>query len=100
MAALAWAPAAPENVLIGGAVRPSATLAWDPVEAPNLAGYKIYYRDTTAPQWTHYRYVGNVTEFTLEGLVIDNFLFGVAAVGTNGSESVVAFPSGQIRRRR
>ena len=100
LAALAWAPPAPENVLVGGAVRPSTTLAWDPVEAPNLAGYKIYYRDTTAPQWTHSRYVGDITEFTLEGMVIDNFLFGVAAVGTNGNESVVAFPSGQMRRRR
>jgi hypothetical protein len=100
MAALAWAPPAPGNVLVGGAVRPSTSLAWDPVEAPNLVGYKIYYRDTTAPQWTHSRYVGNVTEFTLEGMVIDNFLFGVAAVGANGNESVVAFPSGQMRRRR
>jgi hypothetical protein len=100
MAALAWAPPAPGNVLIGGANSPSAMLAWDAVEAPNLAGYKIYYRDTTAPQWTHTRYVGDVTEFTMEGMVIDNFLFGVAAVGTNGNESVVAFPSGQMRRRR
>lgn len=100
LAALAWAPPAPENVLIGGANRPSATLAWDPVTAPNVAGYKIYWRDTTAPQWTHHRYVGDVTEFTLEGLIIDNYLFGVAAVGSNGNESVVAFPSGQIRRRR
>jgi hypothetical protein len=100
LAALAWAPPAPENVLIGGANSPSARLAWDAIEAPNLAGYKIYYRDTTAPQWTHFRYVGDVTEFTMEGMVIDNFLFGVAAVGTNGNESVVAFPSGQMRRRR
>jgi Zn-dependent M28 family amino/carboxypeptidase len=99
LAALAWAPPAPQNVRIGGAVRPSTTLAWDPVEAPNIAGYKIYYRDTTAPQWTHFRFVGDVTEFTLEGMVIDNFLFGVAAVGENGNESVVAFPSGQLRRR-
>jgi Zn-dependent M28 family amino/carboxypeptidase len=99
LATLAWAPAPPTNVLIGGVVRPSASLAWDPVEAPELAGYKIYWRDTTAPQWTHSRYVGNVHEFTLEGIIIDNYLFGVAAVGKDGNESVVAFPTG-IRRRR
>jgi hypothetical protein len=69
------------------------------VDAPNLAGYKVYYRDTTAPQWTHFRYVGDATEVTLGGLIIDNFLFGVAAVGSNGNESVVAFPSGLMRRR-
>ncbi|MFQ5570744.1 MAG: M20/M25/M40 family metallo-hydrolase [Rhodothermales bacterium] len=99
LAGLAWAPPQPANVRIGGAVRPSTTLAWDPVDDPNLAGYKVYWRDTTAPQWQHSRFVGNVTEHTLENLVIDNYLFGVAAVGTDGNESVVVFPSGQIRRR-
>ncbi|HSG46955.1 MAG TPA: M28 family metallopeptidase, partial [Longimicrobiales bacterium] len=83
MAALAWAPPAPTNVGIAGAVRPSTTLAWDPVDHPGLAGYKIYWRDTTAPEWTHSRWVGKETRFTLENLVIDNYLFGVAAVGTD-----------------
>lgn len=98
MAALAWAPPAPANVRIGGAVRPSTTLAWDAVAHPDLAGYRVYWRDTTAPQWEHSRFVGDVGEFTLEGLVIDNYLFGVAAVGRNGTESVVAFPTAQLRR--
>jgi hypothetical protein len=39
-----------------------------------------------------------VTEFTLEGMVIDNYLFGVAAVAHNGNESVVSFPTAQFRR--
>jgi len=100
LAALAWAPPAPSNVRIGGAVRPSATLAWDPVDADTVAGYKIYWRETTAPQWTDFRYVGDLAEYTLEGIVIDNYLFGVASVGHDGNESVVTFPSAQIRRRR
>ena len=98
MAALAWAPPAPTNVQIGGAVRPSTTLAWDPADHPDLLGYRIYWRDTTAPQWEHSRFVGMVDRFTLEGLVIDNYLFGVAAVSRSGTESVVAFPSAQLRR--
>lgn len=98
MAALAWAPPAPTNVAIAGAVQPSTTLAWDPVDHPGLAGYRIYWRDTTAPQWTHSRWVGKETRFTLENLVIDNYLFGVAAVGVDGNESVVAFPTAQMRR--
>ena len=77
----------------GGAVRPSTTLSWDPVDDSALAGYKIYWRDTTAPQWTHSRFVGNVTEFTLEDMVIDNYLYGVASVGVNGHESYVVFPT-------
>ena len=99
LAQLAWAPPAPADVLIGGAVRPSTTLEWQAVDDPRVAGYKVYWRDTTAPQWQHSRWVGDVTSFTLEGLVIDNYLFGVAAVGRDGHESVVAFPRGQIRRR-
>jgi len=39
------------------------------------------------------KYVGNVNNFTLDGVVIDNFLFGVSSVGKNGKESVVVFPS-------
>lgn len=93
LAALAWAPPAPRNVRIAGAVRPSTTLSWDPIEDPNLAGYKVYWRDTTAPQWQRSRFVGLVTEFTVENMVIDNYLFGVAAVGRNGTESPVAFPT-------
>jgi len=99
LASLAWAPPAPGNVQVGGAVQPSTILAWNAVEGPSLAGYNIYWRDTTAPQWQHSRFVGNVTEFTLENLVIDNYLFGVAAVGTDGNESVVSFPTSQLRRR-
>ena len=99
LAALAWAPPEPGNVRIGGGNRPSATLAWDAVSDPNLAGYKIYWRDTTAPQWQHVRFVGDVTEFTLENVVIDNYLFGVASVGRDGNESVVVFPSGTLPRR-
>ncbi|MDE2996359.1 MAG: M28 family metallopeptidase [Bacteroidota bacterium] len=99
LAGLAWAPPEPDAVRIGGAVQPSTTLQWDPVEDPDLAGYHIWWRDTTAPQWTHSRFVpAGTTEFTLEGMVIDNFLYGVSSVGADGNESVVVFPSGRIRR--
>lgn len=95
MASLAWAPQAPNNVGIGGIVQPSAKLKWDKMEG--AVGYKIYWRDTTSPTWDHSRYVGDVDNFTLEGIVIDNFYFGVASVGANGHESVVVFPSQILR---
>lgn len=93
MASLAWAPPAPENVSIGGIVEPSAKLKWEKLPGEDVAGYKVYWRETTAPQWQHSRYVGDVDNFTLEGIVIDNFYFGVSAVGKNGNESVIVFPS-------
>ena len=97
LAGMAWAPPAPKNVAIGGAVAPSTLLNWSPIDDPNVAGYKIYWRETTAPQWQYSRFVGNLTEFTLEGIVIDNYLFGVATVGKDGNESPVVFPYEVIR---
>jgi len=91
LASIAWAPPAPKKVGIGGIVQPSAKFRWSPVEG--AVGYKIYWRDTTSPTWDHARLVGNVTEFTLDGIVIDNCFFGVAAVGKDGHESPVVFPN-------
>ncbi|MEM9829653.1 MAG: M28 family metallopeptidase [Bacteroidota bacterium] len=98
LAGLGWEPPAPNSVRIGGAVRPSTTLTWKTSDDAQLAGYKIYWRETTVPQWTYSRYVGKVNRYTLKGIVIDNFYFGVAAVGKEGNESVVVFPSGLIMR--
>lgn len=97
LAALAWAPAAPETVRIGGVVEASTRLEWSPVSAQNLFGYKVYWRDTTAPQWQYSKFVGKNTSVTLEGIVIDNFLFGVAAVDKFGNESLVKFPNEVMR---
>ncbi len=90
LASLAWSPPSPTEVSIGGVVQASAKLKWNKVEGAK--GYKIYWRDTTSPTWDHSRYVES-TQFTLDGIVIDNFFFGVASVGENGHESVVVFPN-------
>ncbi len=95
LASIASAPPAPSEVSIGGIVEPSAKLRWNKIDG--AIGYKIYWRDTTSPTWDNYRYVGDVTEATLEGIVIDNFFFGVAAVGANGHESLVTFPNSIFR---
>ncbi|GAA3581265.1 M28 family metallopeptidase [Snuella lapsa] len=95
LASLASAPPAPKQVAIGGIVQPSVKLKWDKVTGAK--GYKIYWRDTTSPIWEHSRYVGDVSEFTLHGIIIDNYYFGVTAVGENGFESIVSFPNQIIR---
>lgn len=91
LASLAWAPPAPVRVRIGGAVSPSTTLDWDAV--PGATAYAVYWRDTTAPQWTHRRIVAGGTRVTLDNVVIDDYLFGVAAIGPDGHESLVVFPT-------
>ena len=90
LASLAWALEAPKEVFIGGIVEANARLKWSKVKGAK--GYKIYWRDTTSPTWDHSRYV-EATQFILDGIVIDNFFFGVSSVGKNGHESVVVFPN-------
>ena len=97
LATLALAPAKPKNVKIGGIVKPSTILSWEKVDG--AVAYKLYWRDTTAPTWQHFKWVeSGITKHTLKGIVIDNFLFGVAAVGKDGHESMVAYPGGLIGR--
>ena len=95
LASLAWAPPTPKEVKIGGIVEPSVKFQWSKVDG--ATGYKIYWRDTTSPTWDYSRYVGDVTEFLLEGIVIDNFFFGISSIGANGFESPVVFPNGIMR---
>ena len=95
LAGMAWAPTPPAKVKIAGAVKPDTTLSWEMANAeqnPQLAGYKIYWRYTDAPQWQYSRFVGKVNEYTLKNVVIDNYFFGVASVSIDGSESPVVFP--------
>lgn len=89
---LAWAPPAPDSVTIRGAVQPSPTLRWKAVDAPDLLGYRVYWRKPSEVNWSRSRFVGNVTEYKLENVIIDNYFFGVAAVDREGHESMVAFP--------
>lgn len=97
LARLAWAPPAPQEVEIGGMVAPAAKLRWQKVEDDQVAGYKVYWRETTSPTWDHSRFVGDINEYTVEGFVIDNYFFGVATVGKDGHESPVVFPSKTFR---
>ena len=92
LVSLAWAPPAPDSVRISGAVQPSPTLRWKASPSADIAGYRIYWRKPSEVNWTRSRWVGNVTQYTLENVIIDNYFFGVAAVDREGHESMVAFP--------
>jgi len=99
LASIAWAPSPPGLVMIGGAVQPSTRLLWDPIDDPNLLGYKVYWRNTTSAQWEYSKWVGSETDVTLKNIVIDNYLFGVSSVNKQGNESIVTYPKTLIPRR-
>ena len=87
-------PAPPAGVDIEGAVSSDTTIQWQPVAG--AAGYRVWWRDTTAPQWQHSRWVGEATKTTLKNIVVDDCFFGVSAVSPDGYTSPVVFagPSG------
>ena len=64
----------------------------EPVPAtPNIAGYDIVWRETTAPFWQGAQFVGNVTRATVP-LSKDDYLFSVRAVDSAGHRSLGSYP--------
>lgn len=91
MAALASAPPPPGGVAIAGNVSPDTTVSWHAVDG--AAGYRVWWRSTTDPQWRYSRLVGaDATQLVLSGVVIDDWFFGVSAISADGSESPIVFP--------
>ncbi|THD07948.1 M28 family metallopeptidase [Rhodanobacter lindaniclasticus] len=90
MASLSRAPAPPTQVETKGALATDTTVSWRKV--PGAAGYRVHWRDTTAPQWQYARAVGDVDQAVLTDVVIDDWFFGVSAVSADGYESPVVFP--------
>jgi peptidase M28-like protein len=89
---LAQAPGTPRNTrVITSNLTNDTELVWDLGTEPDLAGYEVVWRETTAPEWTHVIKVGSVTRYTVD-LSKDNVFFGVRAVNRAGQRSPVAFP--------
>ncbi|MBT2229343.1 M20/M25/M40 family metallo-hydrolase [Nonomuraea sp. NEAU-A123] len=93
LAALARAPEPPKGAGIRTTQLTNNTdLRWDASTVPDIAGYEVVWRDSIEPLWTHSRFVGNVTAYTVAGKSKDNFQFGVRAVDTAGHRSPVSYP--------
>ena len=93
LAALANAPARPKEVrILTQRLTNDTDLQWAANREPDLAGYEVVWRETTAPEWTHARTVGNVTSYTVKGLSKDNYFFGVRAVDRQGNRSPASYP--------
>src|SRR4029078_8899120 len=94
-ALLARAPSAPRIVnekgqpLIGR--QPSgydANLRW--LASPGAVSYRIHRRTPWSNDWESSEAVGNVTQFVVTGTSIDDWVFGVSAVGPGGYESLIS----------
>jgi len=88
LAALASAPTPPSQVDLQGAVSADTVVKWSPV--PGAAAYRVWWRDTTEPQWRYSRLVAGPGEAKLAGVNIDDWFFGVSSVAADGFESPVA----------
>lgn len=97
LAMLAYAPARPNGVTIISRLSDDTELRWDANNEPDLAGYEIVWRETTAPVWTNVKPVGKVTSFTLKGMSKDNYFFGVRAIDNEGNRSPVTYPKPMTR---
>jgi Zn-dependent M28 family amino/carboxypeptidase len=90
LAALASAPPPPTGVKIDGALSDDTTVTW--AKSPGAAGYRVWWRATTAPQWTNRQAVGDDATAVIKDVVIDDWFFGVSSVSADGFESPVEFP--------
>ncbi|HEX7325624.1 MAG TPA: M28 family peptidase [Rhodanobacteraceae bacterium] len=96
MASMAMAPEPPlhlEARLGGfrGNGRYDTRLSWKP--APGAVSYNAWWRETTAPQWQHEQAVdAGADSVVLKKVILDDYFFGVSAVGKGDWESPVEFP--------
>jgi hypothetical protein len=101
MAAMALAPASPTDVgFRTGRQEYDTTLVWKAAAEPDVAGYRIVWRETWQPFWQRGIEVGNVTEYVMKGLSKDDFFFAVQAIDRDGNASVPAFPRSRTNAPR
>ena len=99
LAALALAPSTPRGVEME--VRPyevETNIRWKANPEPDVAGYRVVWRSTTAADWEHSRDVGNVTHATLPDVLKDDYQMGVEACNKGGLCSVAAYPKPVVIR--
>jgi hypothetical protein len=94
LAVLARAPAPPAHVQIEAArLDNDTTLRWAPSKDENISGYRVVWRETTAPFWEHELVVGkDVNRVTVPGVSKDNVDFGVEAMDAAGHVTPAVFP--------
>ena len=93
LASLAHGPAAPQEVQMENLfLENDTTFRWKANPEPDVVGYRVVWRETTAPFWQKSEDFGNVTRATVIGVSKDNVVFGLQAIDKDGNVSVATFP--------
>jgi Zn-dependent M28 family amino/carboxypeptidase len=102
-ASVALAPPAPRVTTGGGTATIGrgrsgydASLQWQP--SPGAVAYRVYWRDAWTNDWQKSQVVGNVTQLLMPNVSIDDYVFGVAAIGADGHESVISAYVSPVRK--
>lgn len=92
LATLAWAPAPLKGVKLDAReLTNDSTLEWQASDDPEVAGYRVVWRDTDSAAWQQFKDVGRATRVTLP-VSKDNVVFGVQAVSKKGFASLASYP--------
>ena len=92
IASLAFAPAAPAAVKLGGAVSPDTRLRWTLPADPRIANVVIFRRRADSVRWEREQLVGKVDHVTLSNVIPDDAFFAVATIDEAGNESLPQAP--------
>ena len=93
LASLAMGPSAPQEVQMENLfLENNTTFRWKANPEPNVVGYRVLWRETTAPFWQKSEDFGKVTRATVIGVSKDNVVFGLQALDKEGNASVATFP--------
>lgn len=103
VASLALAPPAPKvtnergtNLLSRDPSGYDAAMRWN--ASPGAVAYRVYWRDTWNNDWEFSQTIGNVTQFNLKNVNIDDYAFGVSAISADGQESLVSSYVSPVRQ--
>ncbi len=97
--ALANAPAPPTSAISEGAVKNDTTVSFEAASGDQeRSGFEILKRDTARSRWTVLRTVPYAESETLQGIRIDDWVFGVRSVGKNGARSIAVIAKPQVKR--
>jgi Peptidase family M28 len=93
IASLAFAPAPPAAVKLGGAVSPDTRLRWTLPSDPRIANVALFRRRADSVRWQREQLLGKVDQVTLRDVIPDDEFFAVATVDEAGNESLPQSPS-------
>ena len=93
VAHLMSAPAPIRDLALGGAVSPDARLRMKLPDDPRITGLVLYRRRADGVAWQRADAYPKGNEVVVKGTVPDSFVFAVATVDAEGSESIPSHPT-------